>query len=93
MIKRQRPRLVPFAILTTITLLTWAILDIWRTFTNPAPIQVDEALLKEFIPSFDANVVEELKTRVFFNNEESRSAIPVATESAKQDENIGGTGE
>lgn len=78
MTKRRRPRIVIFTILTTITLVTWAIFDVWRTFQKPVPLEIEESLLREVTPPLDRQKLEILEGRIFFSDSEVRALPPVA---------------
>lgn len=77
--RKKRPRILPFVILTTVTLLTWATLDVWRTFKNPEPVVIDEVYLREFNPSLGEETMSEIKNRTFFTDEEARTSISQKT--------------
>lgn len=77
--KPKKPRIVPFAILTTITFLTWATLDVWRTFQKPAPFEIEENILKEFNPNLEQESLRSLENRIFFTNEEARNSLSLKT--------------
>lgn len=96
--RKKRPRIVSFAVLTTITLLTWVVADLWRTFTRPVPVQVDPELLQELNPDIDRGVVAKVKESIYFSDQEARQfssqikkslAPVVSTESAQVQEGTG----
>lgn len=87
--RTKRPRIIPFAILTTLTLITWAILDVWRTFQKPVPLEVEEAALSEFDPTLPREGLSEIENRLFFSDEEAR-ALLVAPEGTPSPEGAEG---
>lgn len=70
----KRPRIVSLAILTTLTLLAWIAFEVWRAFTRPAPIQVESQIIEPLNPQIDTQVLESLKTKIFFSDEEVKEA-------------------
>lgn len=82
-----RPRLVTFTILTTITILVWIVADLWRVINRPIPEQVDPKILEDINPTLDKQVIDAMKDRVFFSDEEVKTFAPlsetqISTESA-----------
>lgn len=92
--KKRKPRILTFAILTTLTILTWAAFDVWRAFLRPAPAQVDPKIVEELDPTLDPKAIQEIRDRRFFSDEEAKKfslqlqrvdqELPQATESAEQ---------
>lgn len=80
--KPQRPRLVIFAVLSTITFITWISLDLLRTFTKPAPIEISPELLEEFNPTLKTETLNKIENRTFFSNDE---VIKLAPQLKKQE--------
>jgi hypothetical protein len=75
--KPKAPRLVTVAITTTITIIFWIFLTLYRVLTTkPAP-SVDPILLAPIDATLDVESLEKIKGRVFF--EEGSFTAPVLT--------------
>ena len=83
--KPKPPKLVTIAITTTITIIFWIFLTLYRVLTTkPAP-SVDPALLEPIDSSLDTVSLENMKGRIFFeegsfvpppiNNEDSKTNV------------------
>ena len=66
-------------ILTTICVVSWIVLDIYRTLKKSAIPQVLEEQLNPLSPNFDKNTLESLKQRKIISQEELNS-VPELTE-------------
>ncbi len=86
--KRSQPRILTLAILTTLTILTWVAFEVWRSFTKPQQVQVDNQLLKPLDPSLDAATIGKLKGGLYLPDSDARHgassptavATPIPTE-------------
>ncbi len=75
--KQPRPRILTFAILTTLTLTTWVAFEVVRTFTRPTPVSVDTTVLESFNPAIDTKILESIRGRLWFPDERARrGALP-----------------
>ena len=70
--KQKKPRILTFAILTTITIVTWAVFDVLRTFTKPAPVEVDSKITRQLDPKLDQKTISNIKNRRFFTDDQAR---------------------
>lgn len=87
--KQPRPRILTFAILTTLTLTTWVAFEVVRTFTSPTPVPVDTTILEPFNPAIDTKTLESIRGRLYFPDDQARrgallvlpspSPVPVPT--------------
>lgn len=72
MSKKEKPRVLIFIILTTITLLTWVLFEVWHSFTKPVPAQVGEKILKSLDPAIDINLIKDLRQKLYIDDREAR---------------------
>ncbi|MBI2103881.1 hypothetical protein HYT59_02660 [Candidatus Woesebacteria bacterium] len=92
MIKTPKPVLI--AILTVVTVFFWIVFGIIRIIAQPEKVDVDPKVLEPLTPTFDAEILSKLETRIFLSEseipetiiitpEETPTPTPVATESAE----------
>lgn len=72
MSKKEKPRVLIFTILTTITLLTWVLFEVWHSFTKPVPAQVEEKVLQNLDPTIDINLIKDLRQKLYIDDREAR---------------------
>lgn len=68
--KTKRPRIISFVILTTITIITWILFDVWRTFQKPLPLEVEPTLLAPISPTLDRQALKHIQERIYISDEE-----------------------
>ena len=77
--KQPRPRILTFAILTTLTLTTWVAFEVVRTFTSPTPVSVGTTILEPFNPAIDTKTLESIRGRLYFPDDQARrGALPAS---------------
>lgn len=74
--KKGKPNILSFAALTAITVATWVALDVYRTFSKPAPVSVPEEILAPFSPTLDQTTILEIEGRLWATDEEARTIVP-----------------
>lgn len=70
----KAPRLVTVAILTTITIVFWVFLSVYRVLTAKPEPNVPPEILAPLDPNLDTRTLQTLPDRVFF--EEGQVAVP-----------------
>lgn len=80
--KPKAPHLVTIAIITTATIIFWIFFEVYRIFTSTPSVQVPEELLTPITPTLDTEALENIKGRVFFEEEEIPETL-IATPSPR----------
>lgn len=75
--KQKIPRMIPLALLTTVTVVLWVFLDIYRYFRKAPPVVVPEEIITPLDPSLDMNILSNIKSRIKID-ENSMPQITVA---------------
>jgi hypothetical protein len=76
--KQKTPALVNLAIYTTITVFLWIFFDIYRSLKKVPLLDIDTKILDPINPNLDNNLLNEIKTRIFYNESEYNNlSIPV----------------
>lgn len=73
--KKKKPRIVVFVILSVITLVTWVVFDIYRIFTRPSPVELEPEVLEGISPTLNQDVISEIENRIFFSDDQVRGLI------------------
>lgn len=68
--KPKAPQLVTVAIFTTITVIFWVFLSVYRVLTKASPPEVPAEILAPISPNLDINALNNLEGRVFFEETE-----------------------
>lgn len=90
--KKKTPKLVGYAVLTTIVAVLWIIYSIYQSASKKIPLSIPEEVLSPISPSLDKSAVEKIQGRVFFEEGElvETQAVglptPTATASAEAEE-------
>ena len=79
MIIQPRPQIITFAILTTITIVTWVVADLWRQLVRPIPTQVESRVLEPLTPSLDKQAIEAIRKHIFFSDEEVKELVSTSS--------------
>ena len=74
--KGPRPRIVIFAILTTLTIITWIGFDLWAAFHKAVPVELDEAITRQFSPTLDQQLIGEIRERLYFSDDQVKALGP-----------------
>lgn len=75
----KAPRLVTVAILTTITVVFWVFLSVYRVLTTKPEPNVPPEILAPINPNLDKQTLETLSDRVFFEEGEVTLPAPLPT--------------
>jgi hypothetical protein len=67
MYKPKPPKLVTIAVITTITVIFWVFFGLYEILTRQSEIDVPQALLQEIDPSLDTTVLNQIQSRLFFD--------------------------
>ena len=84
--KRKKQRLTTLTILTLVTVFIWIGFDIFRIFKNSSSLKISSQELKKVYSNFDQKIIDSLKKRKKFNQEELDSA-PEMTEFSLENKN------
>ena len=86
--KRPRaPKIVTVAILTTITIVAWIFFSVYRVLTQEPPVSVPEQILAPINPTLDAQALDRLENRIYFEeNEVAALPTPTPQEEAEEEE-------
>lgn len=68
--KPKAPRLVTVAIFTTITIVFWVFLSLYRVLTTASAPNIPDEILAPISPNLDTNALKSLPNRVFFEEGE-----------------------
>jgi hypothetical protein len=79
--------LLVLAVLTSITVFTWIVLDVYRALNKPTPAKVSKDILQKLDPTLDMAVINSLKTRKFISQEELDS-VPELTQVELQQKTV-----
>lgn len=77
--KKKRLNFTTFAILTTITLLTWVIFDAWQRLNKIEFAEIPPAVLAPLNPSLNSAALDNIEKRKHFEREEIERFVPVQT--------------
>jgi len=78
--KPKAPRSVTVAIFTTITIIFWVFLSLYRVLTTKPDAEVPPEILAPINPSLDTETLRILSNRVFFEESEVIVPTPLAPE-------------
>lgn len=80
---KKNTNLTTFAILTTLTILTWVAIEAYQRFrtTNYGPIPPQ--ILLALNPSLDSKILEDIQSKRYFSDEEISNYVPTASSSAR----------
>jgi len=75
------------AIMTLITAMTWAGLEVYRVSIKTTIPKITQEQMRSLDPSLDTKVIEDLKADLSFSDEElNLSSLPLSTESATENQ-------
>ncbi len=74
--KAKTPRLVTISVTTTITIIFWVFFGLYTILVTPTKIDIEQKLLEPLNPILDTDVLQSLKDRVFFEQEDVASTPP-----------------
>src|SRR4030043_2226379 len=72
------PKQVTVTIFTTITIIFWIFLGIYRILTSTLPPEIDTKLLEPINPQLDEKILNNLEEKIFF--EEGQVEFPYVSE-------------
>lgn len=63
---KKQSNITVFAVLTTLTILTWVGFEIYQAFNKPGIVAISEEVLAELTPSLNKSVLDNMEQRRFF---------------------------
>ncbi|GEM_PF-1007630 len=85
--KKEKPFLVQVAILTAITTLVWIGFSVYKALTNEPEPTVSEEVLAVIQPTLETDILENLETRLYLNDEEIGDTVLINNLSPATDTN------
>lgn len=79
----MRSNLTIFAILTTVTIITWIAFDTYRRLNKPGVQPIPEKVLAPINPSLDTKILDNITERRAFSDEEVSLFVPEASPEAE----------
>lgn len=77
--KTKRSNLTVFAVLTTITILTWVAFDAYQRFNRTELKDIPVSALAPINPSLNGEILDNIETKLFFSQEEVAQFTPAPT--------------
>lgn len=79
---QKAPKQVTVSIFTTITIIFWIFLGVYRILTTAPPLEIDPTILEPIDPKLDQKSLSNLQGRIFYDEGQVQSPYTTIEEAA-----------